>query len=97
MGRILGTLLVLLAVIIGISFAVLNARPVEIDYYLGSKELPLALVVVLAFAGGVILGIVGGMLKVAGLARENRRLRRQVHSMEDELMDLRPVSSEDAG
>ncbi len=96
MGRILGILLVLLAVILGISFAVLNAQPVVFNYYLGTSEVPLALIVVLALAGGVILGIVGSMFKIVRLANEARRLRRDLSVVEKEVVMLRSISAEDA-
>ncbi|MEE8428161.1 MAG: LapA family protein [Gammaproteobacteria bacterium] len=96
MGRILGILLVLLAVILGISFAVLNAQAVAFNYYLGAGEVPLALIVVLALAGGVILGVIGSMFKVVGLANEARRLRRDLCAVEKEAVTLRSISAEDA-
>ena len=96
MGRILGILLVLIAVILGISFAVLNAQPVAFNYYLGASEVPLALIVVLALAGGVILGVIGSMFKVVGLVNEARRLRRDLRAVEKEVVTLRSISVEDA-
>ena len=96
MARILGILVVLVVVILGISFAVLNAQPVTINYYLGAEEAPLALIVVLAFTAGVLLGLVGGIFKVIGLANEARRLRRELRRVEKEVVSLRPITIEDA-
>jgi len=96
MGRIIGILLVLMAIILGISFAVLNAQLVTINYYLGASEAPLALIIVLTLAAGVILGIVGGMFRIARLANENRRLRRELRNVEKEIVNIRSISVEDA-
>jgi len=49
--------LTLLVIIFGIVFAVLNAEDVQLNYYLGSVELPLSLVLVLAMILGALLGI----------------------------------------
>lgn len=41
MARLLGFLLLLVLVLLGLSFAVLNAQPVALNYYFGFRQIPL--------------------------------------------------------
>lgn len=50
--RIIRLFLLMLVVTIGATFAVLNAEQVALNYYFGSVELPLALVL----SGGLMVG-----------------------------------------
>ncbi|MFI4936950.1 MAG: lipopolysaccharide assembly protein LapA domain-containing protein [Candidatus Berkiellales bacterium] len=53
--RVIGMILALILLVVGAAFAVLNAKPVEINYFFGSADLPLALLLLIAFALGVVL------------------------------------------
>jgi hypothetical protein len=52
MARILGFVALVLVVTAALSFAVLNARPVPVNFYFGTRDLPLALALVLALVAG---------------------------------------------
>ena len=54
--RFLKLLLILLIMMFGAAFAVMNAEPVNLNYYFGSRELPLSVVLVGAVIVGVVLG-----------------------------------------
>lgn len=45
----------LLVALLGISFSVLNAQDVKVNYFLDSAELPLAFIIILAMMLGAIL------------------------------------------
>ena len=47
MLRLFGFILLIVLVVLGLSFAVLNAEPVPLNYYFGSRDIPLSMVVVL--------------------------------------------------
>jgi len=53
--RILGILLTLLLIIVGIAFAALNAKAVEINYLIGKIDLPLAVVLLIALTSGILI------------------------------------------
>lgn len=58
-----------------LSFAVQNSEPVTLHYLLGwSWQAPLSLVILLAFAAGAVLGLIGG-------ARQSIRQRRQIRRL----------------
>lgn len=79
--RIFSILTLSLTALIGISFAVLNAHSVKVNYYLGSKEIPLSLLLLLSFVLGIIIGLLCLYPRIVRLRLELRRLRRsQSHS-----------------
>ncbi len=95
MGRFLMWILVLLVLGAGLSFGVLNAQAVPLRYYLGSTEVPLSLALAVAFAGGVLLGIVACMGGMIRQRREIARLRKAVRVAEQEVENLRTLPIKD--
>lgn len=91
MARILAFVIVVLVVTLALSFAVLNARPVPLDFYFGTREIPLALALVLALVGGAVLGVAASLAMVLRARGEARRLRRSARRAEEELENLRKL------
>jgi putative membrane protein len=89
-------LVVIVAImILGASFAGLNPDPVEVDYYFGVTRAPLAWVVVLAVAGGAVLGALAGLGAMLRLRGENAELRRKARLTSEELNNLRSLPIKD--
>lgn len=76
--RIFSILALSLTALIGISFAVLNAHPVRVNYYIATQEIPLSLLLFLAFILGIILGMLSLYPRILKLKLEIRRLRRSI-------------------
>ncbi len=74
--RIFSILILSLIALIGISFAVLNAHPVKVNYYLGAEEMPLSLLLFLSLVVGIIIGLLSLYPRIVRLKLELRRLRR---------------------
>lgn len=74
--RLLGILLLTLAVLIGVTFSVLNADPVLVHYYVGTKEIPLSILVIGVLVLGIIIGMFTSFPTVLRLKMEIRRLHR---------------------
>jgi len=91
MKRIIFLLFFLMALVVGLSFAVINIEPVKVNYYLGSIEMPLALLVVLSLAAGAVAGVLATTGKVLGAKGQAVQLRRTLNSTRKELDNLRPV------
>lgn len=70
-----------LVIIAGIIFAGLNSKAVTVNYYIGSKELPLSVLLVMLFAVGVCAGILSGFVTNVKLRLENRRLRKSIENV----------------
>jgi uncharacterized integral membrane protein len=61
--RLLMTLFYLVALILMGTFAFLNPIKVHVDYYWGTVDWPVGMIVVIAFALGCWLGLIMGSLK----------------------------------
>ncbi|WJW76694.1 LapA family protein [Thiohalobacter sp. IOR34] len=95
MARFISFLALLLLVLLGLAFSVLNAHPVQLDYFFGSRQVPLALTLVLTLAVGALLGILFSLGLVIRLKRENLRLRRKAQVAEQEISNLRAIPIKD--
>ena len=85
----------LLVIVLGVVFSVLNAENVQLNYYLGSVELPLSLVLVLAIIAGAILGIFASLSFIISSRRNAAKLKRSVEVAEKEIMNLRNIPIKD--
>jgi putative membrane protein len=95
MRRLISLVFVLLVAGFGLSFALLNAGLVTLDYYLDTAELPLSLALTLALVVGAILGLAAATAVLIRDKREAARLRRRLGQMEKELSELRKLPLRD--
>ncbi len=95
MRRVIGLFLLLLVVLLGLSFALLNAGSVELDYYFGSVSMPLSLLVVLVLILGAVLGVLAAMTMMLRRRREISSVRRRLAETEKELNELRRLPLKD--
>ncbi len=96
MPRLLSLILIAFFVLLGLAFAVVNAKPVELNYFIASREAPLAMVLVLTLVAGALMGIVFSLGMVIRLKRETLRLRRRIQLTEQEVVNLRTMPIKDA-
>lgn len=96
MRRLIGLIFILLIVGFGLSFALLNAGPIQVDYYLGNAELPLSLALTLALAIGALIGLLSATAVLLRQKRETARLQRRLAQLERELGELRKLPLRDA-
>ena len=95
MLQIMGAVFFVFLLVLGLSFALLNASPVELNYYFGRVELPLASALVLTLAIGALLGLLGMLNMVFKLKRENMKLKKIIKAPERELTQLRALPVKD--
>jgi putative membrane protein len=95
MLRLVYLSIILLVIIFSVTFAVLNAENVQLDYYLGSVELPLSLVLVIAMILGAILGILASLSFIVGSRRSASKLKRSMDVAEKEIVNLRNIPIKD--
>lgn len=93
--RFFKLLFILLVMLIGVAFAVMNAENVNLNYYFGSTVLPLSVVLVGAVCFGAVLGILAGLGGLASLKRENASLRREARLASQEVQNLRTMPIKD--
>ncbi len=65
--RLLLIIIALLVAFLGAAFSVRNAHIVEFDYYLDKMDLPLSVIMVIALAVGVLLGILSTLSMIIKL------------------------------
>ena len=95
MLRLVYISLTLVIIIVGVAFSVLNAESIQLNYYLGSVELPLSLVLVIAMIIGALLGIIASLSLIVGSRRSANKLKRSVEVAEKEIVNLRNIPIKD--
>jgi putative membrane protein len=93
--RIVTYLLLLIIILIGITFAVLNPTIVTMNYYIGQKTLPLSLLLVSVFAFGCFLGLLVGGWLLLKVKIKNYRLKQRLKVAEKEVQNLRAIPLQD--
>ncbi len=90
--------LVLLAVVLiaGIALHARNGQPVRLNFYAGSVDLPVSLVVVASLFVGAILGVLASISIIVRLQRQNRQLARRVKATEQQQQVVNAVAVKDA-
>lgn len=94
--RILTYFLLILLVLVALTFAGLNATPVNINYYVGTAQLPLSLLAIISFILGGLLGLLIAFSIYIKLKYTNRRLRLRLKLIEEELINLRALPLKDS-
>jgi lipopolysaccharide assembly protein A len=79
--------ILLVVLVLGVEFSTLHSDPVTVNYLMGTATIPLSLLVVCAFAAGVVLTGLVGMFVVLPLRWQVARLR-QVASGKDQEISL---------
>ena len=95
MFRLIYLSISLIVIILGVAFSVLNAENIQLNYYLGSVELPLSLVLVISMIVGAILGIFASLSLIIGSRRSATKLKRSVEVAEKEIVNLRNIPIKD--
>jgi putative membrane protein len=95
MRRIIIFAVLLIVALLGLSFALMNAEPVQLNYYFGILQAPLSLVVVFAIAAGAGLGVLASMGLVVTQKRELAKLRKSIKVAEKEVSNLRSLPLKD--
>jgi len=93
--RIFSYLFMLLLILIGVSFACLNAEPVLVNYYFGTSKTPLSMLLVLTLIFGVALGLLVSLVMSIKYKRNNSRLRQRLALAEKEVSNLRAIPLKD--
>lgn len=96
MKRILYGVIAALVVFLGLGFAYKNAALVTVRYYGGlAWQSPLAIVLLVVFSFGIILGFIASLNRVIRLRRQLSVARKQVRHMEQEVANLRALPIKD--
>lgn len=91
MKRALLLLIFILLAVISSALTRLNLETVSFNYYLGNFESPLAVLVILAFVVGALMGLMLTLGLNLSSRKEKRRLRRTLQLREQEIRNLRDI------
>lgn len=93
--RLFSILFLLIIIIFGLTFAVLNANPVSFNYYLGTRQISLSLLLIYALGIGIILGFLVSLGPLWRLKKNNLHLKGRIKEAEKEIENLRTLPIQD--
>lgn len=93
--RIVITIFYLFLMLIGVSFAALNATSVHVNLYFTTIKLPISVLMILMLGIGLILGFFLSLCKYWQIKAENRNIRNQLKMTEKEIKNLRSIPLKD--
>ncbi len=82
--RIISYIVLVIIIILGVTFALLNAEPVALNYYVGTRQISLSLLLVLFLGVGVVFGLIVAIVPILRLKRKNRQLKQQIKQLQKE-------------
>ena len=88
---IIKLLFLIVFMIVGASFAIINNAPVVVDLYFITPEMPLSLLLLLALGCGILLGALVGMVYFMRVKKENADLKRKTRLVNEEVKNLRTL------
>ena len=88
--------LVLLVIVTGMFFHLRNDQKVVLDYFLGTADIYISVLAVLAFAFGALAGMIAGLPLLIKYRYQNVRLKRHIRISEKELDNLRVMPLKDS-
>lgn len=91
MTRVLSYLFLLVVLIMSLTFTAINVQSIQINYYIGSQEAPLALVLGATLIAGALLGALVMMKPIMRLKLKSSKLRRSIRNNEKEISILRTL------
>ena len=94
--RIFTYIIVILAILLGVSFAILNAEAVSLNYYIGTAETPLSLLLVITLGIGLLFGLLASLFTHLRLRRQISQLKHRLKLAEKEVSNLRAIPISDS-
>lgn len=89
--RIISNFILLLIILLGLTFASLNAGTVNFNYYIASQEIALSVLLLIFFGAGIFFGMVAYLFSWFRLKSNNLQLKTQLKMAEIEIKNLRSI------
>ena len=93
--RLLMLVTYILLILVGVSFAALNASSVQVNFYFKTLSMPISVLMTLMLGVGVLIGFVLFILRYWRLKVECRKMRSQLKLTEKEIKNLRSIPLQD--
>ncbi len=93
--RLLMLLIYLLLILLGVSFAALNASSVEVNLYFKTISMPISVLMTLMLGFGLLVGFLAFLYRYWRLKINNLQLKHQLKITEKEIKNLRAIPVKD--
>jgi len=93
--RVAITVCYVLLILLGVSFAALNATSVEVNLYVTKLVLPISVLVIVMLGIGVCLGFLMFLYRYWRLKVDHRKIANQLKMTEREIKNLRSIPLQD--
>ena len=93
--RIMITLFYILLILVGVSFAALNASSVHVNFYFTTLKMPISVLMTIMLGVGMVVGFVLFFCRYWRLKAEHRRIKNQLKLTEKEIKNLRAIPLND--
>ena len=93
--RIIIIVLYLMLILVGVSFAALNASAVQVNFYITTLKMPISVLMTLMLGVGIILGSFLFLWRYLRLKSEHRKIKNQLRLTEKEIKNLRAIPLQD--
>ncbi len=93
--RIMITIFYLILILIGVSFAALNAASVQVNFYFTVVRMPISVLMTCMLGFGLIIGFFLFLIRYMRLKNQYRKLKNQLKMTEKEIKNLRSIPLHD--
>jgi lipopolysaccharide assembly protein A len=80
--KIISYIVIIILIILGLTFALLNAQSVTLNYYLGSLNISLSLLLVITIGLGILMGLILALFPILKLKTGNYHLKSHIKQLE---------------
>ncbi len=91
MTKIISVIIVLVMIAIAIGVSIVNMHNIQVNYYIGSKDVPLVVVLLVTLLIGGLIGIIATYGRVLMFKLEAIKLRHRNKINEKEISNLRAM------
>lgn len=85
----------ILLIIIGVSFAALNASAVDVNFYFKTVSMPIAVLMTIMLGVGIFVGVILFIGRYWRLKLECHKIKNQLKLTEKEIKNLRSIPLQD--
>lgn len=89
--RLLMLIVYIMLIVIGVSFAALNAASVAVNFYFRTVTMPVSVLMTLALGVGILIGFILFISRYWRLKIEYHKIKNQLKLTEKEIKNLRSI------
>lgn len=93
--RIIMLVIYVLLIILGVTFAALNASSVQVNFYVTTMTMPISVLMTIMLGIGILIGFILFIFRYWRLKAECRRMNSQLKLTEKEIKNLRSIPLQD--